>query len=107
MKNCKICESEQHTAFYCYKKTRKPIKSNKRIKQQGKAHAKWIKARKKWLENNPPTYNGYYTCAGCGQPVRIDEVTLDHIKRRGSHPELRYEQSNLQPMCLPCNTIKG
>lgn len=35
------------------------------------------------------------------------ETTLDHVLPRGSHPELRYELSNLKPCCWDCNYKKG
>jgi 5-methylcytosine-specific restriction endonuclease McrA len=35
------------------------------------------------------------------------ETTLDHIKSRSRHPELRLELSNLAPCCWRCNKEKG
>jgi 5-methylcytosine-specific restriction endonuclease McrA len=35
------------------------------------------------------------------------ETTLDHVKSRSRHPELRYALTNLRPSCGPCNVMKG
>jgi len=81
----------------------------------GSRRAKWSKAKKLWIKNNPPEDNLWY-CHYCGVPLTIDDelvemgvqyLTLDHVKPRGSHVSLATEQSNLVPCCLLDNDRKG
>lgn len=69
----------------------------------------WKRARDEWFAAHPAkTYECYLRIApSCPRTMTKDETTLDHVKSRGRHPELRYEQSNLRPCCWPCNTMKG
>jgi thymidylate synthase (FAD) len=67
------------------------------IAKQGK-HAKlWAQARRLFVKNNPDKI-----CAHCGGWA----TDVDHIKKRSTHPELRYVQSNLQWLCRPCHSRK-
>jgi 5-methylcytosine-specific restriction endonuclease McrA len=64
-----------------------------------------------WIQANPPT-NGVWICALritplCPVRLDIDQLTIDHIKPKGSNPELAHELSNLQPACIYCNGEKG
>lgn len=54
-----------------------------------------------WLKQNPPNHQGYYECSICKKWVR--NIDLDHIRKRGSHPELKYELSNLRAVCRECH----
>lgn len=104
MPMCKHCESREHSSFYCFQKPRKPIRRVKRIRRHGKYYKKWQETRTEWLkQNNAP----FYYCYLCGIRVKRSELTLDHIKPRSRHPELRYELANLAPCCWWCNTKKG
>lgn len=73
----------------------------------GKVAKQWSVTRNQWIKDNPPTYNGYYTCYYCQSPVHIDEVQIDHKESRSRHPELRFDQSNLVPTCAFDNLQKG
>lgn len=42
-----------------------------------------------------------FECQGCHDPRKRPDV--HHIKGRGSHPELRYELSNLVSLCRACH----
>jgi 5-methylcytosine-specific restriction endonuclease McrA len=53
------------------------------------------------------TYFQTWHCYLCGRPLTIETLTLDHVKSRSRHPELRYELSNLRPACWACNTAKS
>lgn len=75
------------------------------MKQTGKVGAEWLRVRKEWLKNNPPNHEGYWICAICGKWT--EHIEVDHIKARSRRPDLRYELSNLQPLCHRCNTRKG
>ena len=85
----------------------KKLDSKKPIKRNGTEAKKWYLFRKKWLKDNPPDDNGYYICRICQRPVSQDEVTLDHIKPRSTHPHLRYDVNNVRPAHLFCNSEKG
>lgn len=65
----------------------------------------WIAFRKAWLIQNPPQDHGAYLCGICGEWVREDEVTLDHIEPR--RPDNIYRPDNIQPAHGYCNYRKG
>lgn len=53
------------------------------------------------FKNGLGTYSGY--CARCKEPVCQGEGgTVDHIKPRSTHPELKYEPTNGRLACMPC-----
>lgn len=116
-KPCKFCKEVNplHFPFQCRENpknknrpgipVRKPLPSpRKRIKQRGKQYNKWLETRKHWFEEFKAPY---YWCYICNKQLLQSEVTLDHIKARSSHPELRYKFSNLAPCCWQCNSEKG
>jgi len=74
------------------------------LKKQGKITKKWLTTRKQWfkLHNEP-----YYTCNYCHKWLTKNETTLDHVKSRSRHPELRFDLDNLVPCCYKCNYEKG
>lgn len=76
------------------------------MKQRGKVTNEWLRVRKEYLKANPPNHQGYYICANCGKWIPESYVEVDHIKKRGSHPELRYEHTNLQILCRRCHDRK-
>ena len=43
-------------------------------------------------------------CSACGS---TDQINVDHIKPRSKFPELALEQTNLRPLCWPCNRAKA
>lgn len=68
----------------------------------------WVMTRNLWFEQNPPDIDDeYYQCKLCPGAVHKSEATLDHIKPKGSHPELKYTLSNLQAAHGLCNQRKG
>lgn len=67
------------------------------MNRRGKHWYKWQETRKIFVKNNPDRI-----CVACGQPAS----DVDHIKKRSTHPHLRYEQTNLQWMCRMCHTKK-
>jgi 5-methylcytosine-specific restriction endonuclease McrA len=74
------------------------------MKKRGPVTKKWIETRDKWLEQNKAEY---YICHYCPTRMTRSQLTLDHYKSRGRHPELRFSLKNLVPCCAPCNTAKG
>lgn len=76
-------------------------KPKKRARNRGRSE--WLKARRQWVKSNPPNHQGYWECGICGRWVHEDEMELDHIEKRGSHPEKVFEQENLRPTHPLCN----
>lgn len=74
------------------------------MKQMGKVGKKWLATRRQWFKLNPKTY---YECNYCGRWLEPNETTLDHVKSRSRHPELRFNLDNLVPACYSCNYKKG
>lgn len=106
--NCGIT----HTSLQCFKKPRAALKNRKAINRFGKEYGKWRETRGAFIQANPPDQYGFWYCAlnlseHCLRRMDIDQLTVDHIVPRSRSPELRHEQSNLQPACLYCNKEKG
>jgi 5-methylcytosine-specific restriction endonuclease McrA len=74
------------------------------MKRIGKQGQKWIRFRTEWFKNNP---QDRYQCYICGDMLLPNETQLDHIASRARHPELRFIESNLAPVCHRCNRLKG
>lgn len=75
------------------------------MKQIGKKGKEWLKIRRQWIKDNPPSFEGFYTCYLCNKEIPADELTLDHVVSRGRGGSSRYE--NLNPAHYICNTSKG
>lgn len=43
----------------------------------------------------------------CSKCRSLDNIQIDHIYPVSYYPELRYEISNLQPLCIECNKTKS
>ena len=87
-------------------------KPRKRLRRIGKVGAKWIETRREYIETHPPDSDGKWPCylgvaKNCLKRMTIDELTLDHMLSRTRRPDLRFDQTNLAPCCLPCNELKG
>lgn len=61
----------------------------------------WPTTKRKWFKLNPANHQGYHICAFCQRWVINPD--LDHLKTRGSRPDLKYELSNLRPVCRSCH----
>lgn len=113
---CTFCGRMGHTSVTCFKKQRKPIKINK--DKLGKIKYPFSKKQKQdnetkmqWIQANPPV-NGGWNCylhisPLCLKFLTIETLTVDHIKPKGTHRDLRHDLKNLAPACLPCNNLKG
>lgn len=92
IKPCKHCKSSSHYSFQCFSQ-RKPIK------KLGAKALSWSKFRDNiaipYLDK---TYG--HVCRKCGVGGDLD---VNHIKSRGSHPELRLALSNLEYLCRSCH----
>ena len=79
---------------------RKPLQRNRKpIRQHGKIANQWRAFREKvavpFLDKK---FGHVCSVAGCGATTGLD---VDHIKPRGSHPELRFDVTNLRYLCRP------
>lgn len=88
---CKICQSVYHTAMF--HKPRKPIK------KKGKRTLEY----EEWRDNIAKPYldkkYGHICSKGlCNITTGLD---VDHIIKRGSHPELKMSLSNVRYLCRP------
>lgn len=81
-------------------KPRTPLKrSQKPIRQQGKEAQKWRTFRDKVaIPYLDAKYGHVCSVVGCNETQNLD---VDHIFPRGSHPELRYVVTNLRYLCRP------
>lgn len=108
-KRCKYCDSLTHTQFYCRLKPRAAIKAKRSPRAIGKYGKQWLVTRAEWFEKNAAErYECYLKISpDCPGTMRLENTTLDHIKSRSRHPELRFSLDNLAPCCWPCNELKG
>ena len=67
------------------------------LRQRGKHYYLWQEAREIFVKNNPDQ-----VCTKCNGHA----TDVDHIKKRSTHPHLRYDQTNLQWLCRPCHSEK-
>lgn len=75
---------------------------------RGRNDARWVKLSRYLRQVLPPV------CWLCGEEIdttlpRRDKRswTLDHIKPLSEFPELAYEESNLRPAHMQCNSKRG
>jgi 5-methylcytosine-specific restriction endonuclease McrA len=78
----------------------------KPIKQVGKVGKQWKNFREEYLTRYPGNWLGLHQCAHCSQWFRKAEITLDHVIKRSIRPDLRFVDSNIQKLCLPCHQKK-
>lgn len=88
---CLVCSKRAYSAYCTVHKPRKPIS------RQGKHYNLWQKTRREFIKRNPNNI-----CDVCGGKA----TDIDHIKTRGSRPDLRYELSNLRWICRNCHNNK-
>src|SRR5690349_16926757 len=95
---CSSCGSNRHYQTFCTWKKRKPIT------QRGKHYEEWVtfrdKVAKPYLDKK---YGHVCAVKGCTETENLD---VDHIKARGSHPHLRYQVTNMQYLCRPHHRLK-
>jgi 5-methylcytosine-specific restriction endonuclease McrA len=108
--HCTRCDATDHLKVNCPERTTDRINpatgrypTVKRLRTVGKFGMMWRRTRRLWIENHP----GPWECYLCGCPLTTADMTLDHVKSRSRHPELRFEMNNLKPCCWACNTAKG
>ena len=69
------------------------------MKDKGKRE--WNRVRREYIKKYPPNFQGYHVCSLCGKWVT--HIDIDHIQKRGSHPELISDFSNLRKVCRSCH----
>lgn len=82
---------------------------------QTKHFTLWEKTKHEWKEANPPDFDGYWYCivGGCALTDGTSDnlggtyLTLDHDNSRSRSPEMRYDLTNLNPMCGKHNRRKA
>jgi 5-methylcytosine-specific restriction endonuclease McrA len=64
---------------------------------------------KEWRELRAKALELYgLVCVKCGRDnSKKYPINVDHIKPRKFFPDLALDITNLQPLCGPCNKIKG
>ena len=104
---CLICHKRAYSEYCVQHKPRKPIvlrkplpPPKKRIKQRGKGYDKY--------ELFKHTVAIPYLDATFGRKCQVcgtsqNNLDINHIKKRGSHPELKYELTNLEYVCRKCH----
>lgn len=105
--NCKYCGSSTHTTLMCLNKPRVPIRQ-----ESEKARSKRTATSREWYRLNPPDENGTWICylqisPRCPRILTRSTITLEHVKSKVRHPELKYDVNNLKPACEFCNKLKG
>lgn len=128
-KNCKWCDSKQHTQFYCRQKPHKPIpkiskkrlanppepKARKPIKAKGKKANQWDKTSEDWKKVNPPDFQGYWYCK-IGGAALVDgksntvgglRLNLCHNIARSRDSTQSFNLDNIFPGCQFHNKLQG
>lgn len=98
-KPCSHCGSELHERINC-----SLLKQLATKRTSTKATLKWASTRRAWFAEHPAES---YLCYICEAYMPRAETTLDHVRPRSSNKSLRYELSNLEPACIPCQGSKG
>lgn len=104
---CNYCGGDNHTSLMCFKKPRrriKPISDKNKLKEQ--------QTKREWFDLNPPNEKGLWFCylgisPDCPRKLTRSTITLEHVKSKVRHPELKFDVTNLKPACSPCNALKG
>lgn len=120
---CSFCFSPDHTSLLCWSKPNKPIAQNKPIPKTGKVSKEWVLTRMRWAVKDAGGKKAaevkIWNCHYCNVQLVLRKthffyidgsallLTLDHVKPKGSHPELRNDLDNLVPCCFPDNYKKG
>jgi len=77
----------------------RPIRRNRSIKQIGKGTIKY----NQWRDSvaKPYLFTQGNFCAICGKASK--HLDVDHIKKRGSHPQLKMNIDNVRLVCRSCH----
>jgi len=98
-------------------KPTKRVKTRKRIRRIGKQGKKWIEFRQQLITKLYDIASVRFDkkvilCPRCTRPIWMwikdgkvysPELHLHHKQRRSSHPELRYDETNILAICKECH----
>ena len=106
-KKCKHCGKDNHSSIMCFAKPRKRIKNI-----SSKTLFKKQATDREWYRLNPPSEKGIWICylqiaPNCPKQLTRSTITLEHVKSKARHPELKFVVDNLKPACEFCNKLKG
>ncbi len=80
----------------------KQVKEPKPIRKRGKRTIEYDK----WRDTVAVPYLndkfGHF-CAHCSTPI---DLSVDHVKNRGSSPHLKMDLNNVQWLCVTCHSYK-
>lgn len=94
-KTCTTCGKRSYSDYCVQHKPKKQPKA-------GKHTLKDRQENKKFRESKL-NHEGYLICERCGSWFGSD---ADHIKKKSTHPELRYDEKNKQILCRDCHVDK-
>jgi len=100
--NCTVCNKKSYSQLCYMHKPRKSIARLKRPRQQGKEYERWKKFRDEVAKPYLDETFGHF-CVDCKATGSLD---IDHIKTRGSRPDLKYDLKNLTYKCRLCHIKK-
>ena len=112
LKACITCGRAAVRGAYCERCARRPVavgwdervRPRRAYKPRNKARRKptaWEKLSKSFLARNP-------TCVACALQGKVRPARhSDHVRPWKWYPELRYEESNLQALCVACHAKKS
>ncbi len=98
-KTCQKCGNRCYGELCWLHKPKKPISRITRPKP-GK-HTIRDRAENRKFRDSNADYRGFYTCERCG--IQTKSIDVDHIKTKGSRPDLRYVTSNKRLLCRSCH----
>lgn len=122
-KNCAECGSvfmpkrvstERVCSLECaiaYGKSKVDKQNRKAWQKEKKVLMEKLKTQKDWLQDLQKVFNEYIRvsqkgshCISCGNPNPTD---AGHYRSVGAHPELRFEEKNVNLQCRKCNGYWG
>lgn len=105
MPKCSVCGKRAYSEYCVQHKPRKPIRSYRRPKSVSARELDY----QEWKESvaRPYLISHYENrCACCDFFFGTVKLDIDHIKNKGSHPELKRDLGNLQLLCRQCHARK-
>lgn len=104
---CKFCGGNDHYAFACFNKPKKPLKQ-----ESDKTRTKRRNTRKKWFKINPPDEAGHWQCylriaEKCLVFVDVNTINLEHVRSKARAKSLEFVVENIKAACEPCNKLKA
>lgn len=119
-KKCKVCKGEytpsrpmQSVCSPICGLAKARIAREKKAAQETRKAKQSIKTRGQWLKEAQAAFNKYIRlrdkdlpCISCGR-FHSGQYHAGHYRTVGAHPELRFNEYNVQKQCAPCNNHKS